>query len=40
MANTRRVHKKSRVLLQLCLAMGMDRDAIQDAFYHYWIIAS
>ena len=27
--------QKSRVLLQLCLAQGMDRDAIQDAFYRY-----
>jgi L-asparaginase len=27
--------QKSRVLLQLCLARGLDRPAIQDAFYYY-----
>ncbi len=27
--------QKSRVLLQLCLANGMDRGAVQEAFYHY-----
>jgi L-asparaginase len=27
--------QKSRVLLQLCLAKGMDRGAVQDAFYRY-----
>lgn len=27
--------QKSRVLLQLCLARGLDRRAIQDAFYRY-----
>lgn len=27
--------QKSRVLLQLCLAHELDRDAIQDAFYRY-----
>ena len=26
---------KSRVLLQLCIATGMDRGAVQDAFYRY-----
>ncbi|MET0715786.1 MAG: asparaginase [Mycetocola sp.] len=27
--------QKSRVLLQLCLARGLQRDAVQDAFYRY-----
>ncbi len=27
--------QKSRVLLRLCLARGMDRDAVQEAFYRY-----
>jgi L-asparaginase len=27
--------QKSRVLLQLCLARGMDRGAVQGAFYRY-----
>ena len=27
--------QKSRVLLQLCLARGFERPAIQDAFYRY-----
>ncbi len=27
--------QKSRVLLQLCLAQGMDRAAVQEAFYRY-----
>ena len=27
--------QKSRVLLQLCLAKGMDRGAVQDAFHRY-----
>jgi L-asparaginase len=27
--------QKSRVLLQLCLAHGMDRVAVQEAFYRY-----
>ena len=27
--------QKSRVLLQLCLAKGLDRGAMQDAFYRY-----
>ena len=27
--------QKSRVLLQLCLARGLERAAIQDAFYRY-----
>jgi L-asparaginase len=27
--------QKSRVLLQLCLARGMDRGAVQEAFYRY-----
>ena len=27
--------QKSRALLQLCLATGMDASAIQDAFYRY-----
>jgi len=27
--------QKSRVLLQLCLAKGMDRGAVQEAFYRY-----
>jgi L-asparaginase len=27
--------QKSRVLLQLCLTRGMNRDAIQDAFFRY-----
>ena len=27
--------QKSRVLLQLCLARGLDRRAIQDAFHRY-----
>ena len=27
--------QKSRVLLQLCLAHGMDRAAVQEAFYRY-----
>jgi L-asparaginase len=27
--------QKSRVLLQLCLAKGMDGPAVQQAFYRY-----
>ena len=27
--------QKSRVLLQLCLAKGMDRRVVQEAFYRY-----
>jgi L-asparaginase len=27
--------QKSRILLQLCLAEGMDRSAVQEAFYRY-----
>ena len=27
--------QKSRILLQLCLANGMDRAGVQDAFYRY-----
>jgi len=27
--------QKSRVLLQLCLAKGMDKGAVQEAFFRY-----